>query len=273
MTPWHYRWLCQFSYIDLPGDSATRHGQSLGALAKELLRLDAAGSLACGRLSDGDREALNVILGTEPLAGLELVDFINRNEGSGFVAYAFRDKKGGMHCIFRGSETRGCGVPSGIDWLDNFLSPFVGSVQYREIGAFAKRFGDKRVVFSGHSKGAHNALYALAVHPGGDAEAIAFNGQGFAPGQLAKAQRARLAKQGINYVVRGDIVGSLLWHPEKRIFVQKKGTGDAHALSGFAFDGGGEPIPAMRPVWSMAVEWGTRLCLHGVRRARGMRLA
>ncbi len=263
LSPWHYRWLCQFSYIDLPGDTGIRAGRTLRSIAREILRLDGQGELACGRLGDPEKEALQVILGTEKLSGLRLVEFVNRNAGSGLAAYILQDEEGGIHVIFRGSESPGCGVPTGIDWLDNFLAPFRGSVQYGGIREIVRRLEGGKMVFSGHSKGAHNALYALAVSEGGENGAVAFNGQGFARDQLTRAQKARLLRQGVNYVTRGDIVGCLLWHPEKRVFVRKQGPDDAHALSGFTFDRRGEPVQAVRPLWSLAAEWGSRALLRG----------
>lgn len=256
MTPWHYRWLCQLSYIDLPEGAGLRAGRTLGALSRELLALDGKNALTCGKLSRDDREALHIISQDAQLSVLHLLEFINRNADTGLVAYILKAEDGGLHCIFRGSESRGCGVPTSIDWLDNFLSPFIGSVQYREIRNLTARLSADQTVFSGHSKGAHNALYALAVSSGASDRAVTFNGQGFAPGQLNARQIDRLKKNGINYVTRGDIVGVLLWHPEKRIFVRKEDGQHAHALSAFRFDEEGEPIPSLRPIWSLAVEWG-----------------
>lgn len=268
MTPWHYRWLCQFAGIDLP-DDLTGRGVTLFSLAQELDARDERGALPCGRLAAGEKEALRVIRETKELGGLRLWDYVNRNSGSGLVAYALREEEGGAVCIFRGSERPGCGVPSGVDWLDNFLAPFRGSVQYEEIRALAGRYAQERTVFTGHSKGAHNALYALAVSPDEQASAVAFNGQGFAPGQLTAGQREKLAGRGVNYVTRGDVVGVLMWHPEKRVFVQRQGDAPAHSLESFRFDGAGEPAPAMRTLWSVAVEWGTKRYLMSAQR-RGL---
>lgn len=255
MTPWHYRWLCQFSYMDLP--ESARAGQTLGALAREMLALDERGQLPCGSLTLKEKETLAVILQARELSSLTLIEFINRNKSTGLAAYIFKDPDSGVHMIFRGSERRSCTAPTGIDWLDNFLAPFAGSVQYPEIAEAARRYPEERIVFSGHSKGAHNALYALSSVANERAQAVAFNGQGFAPGMFSKNERRRLRNQGINYVVRGDLVGSLLHHPEKRVFVKKQGKSDPHALESIAFDRQGQPVPARRPFWSAAVEWGT----------------
>ena len=259
MTPWHYRWLCQFSYIDLPGDVSSCRGQTLGRIARELTALSERGALACGRLSDSSLEALRVLASDPALAQLTLIDFINSNASSGFVAYAFRAPDDSVHCVFRGSESPGCGVPTAVDWADNFLAPFVGSAQYPEAAALARRFPDSRVTFTGHSKGAHNALCALAALPSDRASAVVFNGQGFSPGQLTRPQKNRLSSQGVNYVVRGDVVGTLLEHPERRVFVRRTGREHPHALSSLSFDRCGKPVPARRPLWAYAVEWGTRL--------------
>ncbi len=256
MTPWHYRWLCQFAYINLPADMLEHH-QTLCLIAQELLLRDEKGTLECGRLSDSDRAALQVICRSESLAQLTLLDFINRNSSTGFAAYVFRAPDRGVHCIFRGSEGRGCGVPTAIDWIDNFLAPFHGSVQYADISALIERFSGEQITFSGHSKGAHNALYALSVYMGEHAQAIVFNGQGFAPGQIDRSARARLAREGVNYVTRGDLVGVLLQHPERRVFARRRKGEHPHALSSFVFDENGEVKPSMRTLWSLAVEWGT----------------
>jgi len=258
MTPWHYRWLCQFAYINLPSDAADRRGHSLADIARELLSLDKKHALACGRLSDSDHECLSLILSTPELARLSLIDYVNKNDTTGFVAYAFRAPDSSVHCAFRGSERAGCGTPTGVDWVDNFLAPFVGSVQYPDAAAFARRFPDSRVTFSGHSKGAHNALYALATLPNDRTSAVAFNGQGFSPGQLTRRQRTRLASRASHYVVRGDAVGSLLFHPERRTFVLRNPSADPHSLAAFTFDRRGQPVPAPRPLWSYALEWATR---------------
>lgn len=257
MTPWHYRWLCQFSYMNLPRGIACCRGETLGGIAKDILDRNRKGRLECGALSEGERETLSVIQETKALNTLRLVDFINRNDSTGLAAYIFRSEDDGIHMIFRGSESRGCGIPNGIDWLDNFLAPFQGSVQYAEIDSLARRYPEERVTFSGHSKGAHNALYALSCIANPRAQAVVFNGQGFAPGQMEKRKRRRLAGQGVNYVVRGDLVGVLLSHPERRIFVKKQGAEDPHALSSLSFDRRGQPVEAHRTLWSYAVEWGT----------------
>lgn len=257
MTPWHYRWLCQFAYIDLPADVPP--SSSLRDLTALLLRRHESAALPCGRLADPELESLRVILNTPSLSALALVEFINRNSSTGLVVYVLRSPDGGFHLVFRGSESRGCGVPTGVDWVDNLLAPFHGSIQYPEIASIARRYPDARVVFSGHSKGAHNALYALASLPNERARAVVFNGQGFTPGQLTRPQQKRLSRQAVNYVARGDLVGSLLWHPEKRVFTRRQGTGNAHALSAFAFDRNGRPLPALRPIWSFALEWSSRL--------------
>lgn len=261
MTPWHYRWLCQFAYIDLPEDFSYR-GKILYIVCRELLSRNGRGALSCGRLSEADEKALKVICQTEMLSNLAVIDYVNRNSSTGFAAYALRAEDGSIHCIFRGSEGRGCGVPTPIDWIDNFLSPFFGSVQYDDIAAFAMRFEGKDITFSGHSKGAHNALYALSVFRGEDARAVVFNGQGFAPGQLDRGTKKKLSKGGVNYVVRGDLVGVLLQHPERRVFVRRQGRENPHALSSFAFDAQGQPKTALRPLWSLAVEWGTTRYVH-----------
>ena len=256
MTPWHYRWLSQFAYIDLPADLALP--LSLREIASTLLSRHESSSLPCGRLPPDSLEALRVILSTPTLASLTLTEYLNRNSSTGLVCYLLLAPDKSLHLLFRGSESRGCGVPTGVDWLDNLLAPFHGSIQYPEITALARRFPDARIVFSGHSKGAHNALYALSSLPNPIARAVVFNGQGFTPSQLTRPQRARLARQAVNYVTRTDPVGALLFHPEKRVFTRTQGHSHPHALSSFSFDRRGRPIPSLRPLWSFALEFSSR---------------
>jgi len=128
MTPWHYRWLCQFTYIDLP--ASVRPGLTLREIAALLQSAHDSGSLPCGRLSPEHLEALSILRSTPDLASLVLLEYINRNTSTGLVCCLLRAPDGCFHLLFRGSESRGCGVPTGVDWLDNFLAPFAGSVQY-----------------------------------------------------------------------------------------------------------------------------------------------
>jgi len=260
MTPWHYRWLCRFAYIDLPAPVSP--DRPLREITRLLLSLNDSSSLPCGPLSDSDREALRILADTPALADLILEEYINRNSSTGLVCCVLRDASGCRHIIFRGSESRVCGVPSGVDWLDNLLAPFTGSVQYPEIAALAQRYPDARVVFSGHSKGAHNALYALASLPGEYARAVVFNGQGFARSQLTRAQQTRLSRQAVNYVARTDPVGALLFHPEKRVFVRVRPGVHPHDLAALSFDSGGRPRPALRPLWSYALEFSSRIAVR-----------
>lgn len=260
MTPWHYRWLCQLAYIDPP--EPLRKGWSLGELSRELLAQNERNELPCGKLSARELEALSVVSDTQALSRLTLIDFVNRNSSTGLVAYILQSADGGFHIVFRGSESRGCGVPTSVDWLDNFLAPLIGSIQYPEIERLARRFSSERsVVFSGHSKGAHNALYALSAACIG-ARAVTFNGQGFPARLLSHAQKRRLRLRGVNYVVRGDLVGLLLRHPERRIFVRKHGSGDPHALSSLSFDRFGQPVAVRNPLWSLAFAWGFLKYIH-----------
>ena len=255
--------LCRFTYLDIPdiySDKLNR-GESLplADVAGSLLRLDALCALPCGRLSESKRVLLEKIR----LLPLEIIACENRNSGSGFVAYAFKSAGGSLICVMRGSEGTGRCVPDNIDWKDNFCAPFYGSVQYAEAVHFADRFPSGELILTGHSKGAHNALYALGSAANPEACAIVFNGQGFARTQLDAAVRTRLRQHGINYVVADDIVGALLHHPEKRVFVRQADNGaHAHAPEAYLFDGSGEPIPGRRTARSRAVELFSQLFLH-----------
>lgn len=262
MTPWHYRWLCQFAYINLPREITP--GQTLAEIAARLKSLHESAALPCGKLSAADLETLEIIRADPDLAALVLLEYANRNSSTGLVYFVLRAPDESLHLLFRGSESRGCGVPTGVDWLDNFLAPFHGSIQYPEIAALVRRFPKSRAVFSGHSKGAHNALYALASCPAPDARAVVFNGQGFAVDQLTRPQKSRLARQAVNYVTRGDPVGALLFHPEKRIFTRARPGVHPHSLAAFDFDRSGSPRPGLRPLWSFALELASRLAVQKI---------
>ena len=260
MTPWHYRWLCQFAYIDLPKEIAP--GRTLAEIAARLKSLHESAALPCGPLSPADLEALQIIRADPDLSALTLLEYTNRNSSTGLVCSILKAPDQSLHFLFRGSESRGCGVPTGVDWLDNLLAPFRGSIQYPEIAALVRRFPHAQSVFSGHSKGAHNALYALAACPDPRARAVVFNGQGFSPSQLTRAEKSRLAHQAVNYVTRGDPVGALLYHPEKRVFTRALPGVHPHSLAAFAFDESGCPRSAFRPLWSFALEIASRLAVQ-----------
>ena len=262
MTPWHYRWLCQFAYINLPAEISP--GQTLSAIAARLQSLHESSSLPCGKLSPSDLEALRVIRADPDLSALILLEYTNRNSSTGLVYFVLRAPDEGLHLLFRGSESRGCGVPTGVDWLDNLLAPFHGSIQYPEIASLARRCPKARAVFSGHSKGAHNALYALASCPDPHARAVVFNGQGFSPAQLTRAEKSRLSRQAVNYVARNDPVGALLFHPERRVFARTLPGVHPHSLAAFDFDSSGRPRPSLRPLWSCALELASRLAVQRV---------
>ena len=152
-----------------------------------------------------------------------------------------------------------------VDWADNFAAPFAGSGQYQDIYRLVNRYPTGPLTITGHSKGGHNALYALAVARNPQARAVAFNGQGFRRDQLDRAQKARLRAQAINYVTRSDIVGALLYHPETREFCAARLDENAHALSAFLFQPDGYPVPAGRTCASRAIEAASRIALHGLR--------
>ncbi len=217
----------------------------------------------CGPDADGAR-ALGAIVRDGALADLEVIQYINHNRTNGFVGYAFSDDKGSVLAAFRGSETAFECVPTNIDWLDNVRAPFDGSVQYRDIKRFVAPYEGGAPLFTGHSKGAHNALYALAVTEDPGARCVCFDGQGFAPGQLRVSCARRLSERAVNYVQENDIVGALLCHPEKRVFVKSTGTGNAHALSAMAFDREGYPVPGRRSLISYAAGIASRALYRGL---------
>lgn len=264
MTTQELLYLSWLSYIDLPDLYQTilaRGGQvPVSALADTILRMDAAGALPCVEMYDAARSAAREMRGSSAL----LTGYVNNNEGDGFVAYTFQDGDTTVVAM-RGSESRGACVPSNVDWTDNFCEPFAGSVQHPQIREIAQLYPTRNVIFTGHSKGGHNALYARAVSENPDARAVAFNGQGFARGALTEEEQARLAESAVSYVVSQDPIGALLFHPERRVFVKQAPDTDPHMPEAFVFDERGEPIPAARAPKSALIEFITRGVDHALK--------
>lgn len=258
MTERDYLLLSWLAYLDPPDyyRSILRQGGtvSVAAFADAILRMDAAGALTCVKLYDAARDAAREAQGLDA----ELVGYVNDNADSGFVAYIVRSGDETVVAM-RGSESRSSCAGSSVDWVDNVCEPFVGSVQLEKIREVIAPFARGKVTFTGHSKGAHNALAALAVSENPDARAVAFNGQGFAAEALSEAQKEVLRQRAVNYVVAADVIGALLEHPERRIYVRQAPGTDAHYPEAFSFDESGSPIPARRALRSYAAEAATRL--------------
>ena len=250
--------MCWMAYLDLPPLYAAMlvKGQIVpaAALADYTLRMDVAGKAGCVRLNAPARAAAREMLRSPWL----IKGYINDNDSHGFAAYEI-DADGTNVVAMRGSERAGECVASDVDWVDNVCEPFIGSVQTEAIRELTGRYRDGVVIYTGHSKGGHNALLALAASENPAARAAAFNGQGFADGALDEAQEERLGRCGVNYVVAGDIVGALLRHPEKRIFVRQNPETNAHMPEAFMFDENGAPVRGMRTAKSYAVEAVSRI--------------
>ncbi len=257
MTTRELLYLSWLSYIDLPELYRTllaRGGKvPVSALADTILRMDAAGALPCVEMYDAARAAAREMKDSSA----HLTGYVNDNRNGGFVAYTFEDGDTAIVAM-RGSESRGECVPTNIDWTDNVCEPFAGSVQYPDIQRIAQKYPAGKVIFTGHSKGGHNAMYARAVSENPMARAVAFNSQGFAQGSLTEEQERRLAEHAVNYVVAQDLVGALLTHPERRVFVKQAPNTQAHMPEAYLFDGRGEPIPTLRAPKSIATELATR---------------
>ncbi len=248
------------AYLDLPPlyiALLQRGGRiPVAALADAALRMDAAGMPGCVKLKAAARAAAREMLSSDAV----ITGYINENEndGDGFAAYVI--EAGGETVIaMRGSETRSECVASNVDWVDNVCEPFVGSVQLESIKRLADRFPKGEVSFTGHSKGGHNALAALAVSENPTARAAAFNAQGFGADSLNATQRARLHERGVNYVVADDVVGALLMQPARRVFVRQAEGTQAHMPEAYTFDASGAPLTARRTLKSRAVEAATRI--------------
>ncbi len=244
MTPWQLSLLCQLAYYDFPeGDRAL--GKTAAALSQALLDDHE-------ELPPYGRQPLEDITQDPVVGPMVLVARQVDLTQPGFAAYAFASPEVGRVAAMRPTESH-TSLSGIMDWSDNFLAPLVGSNQYPAVEAFVNRFPEGRLMLTGHSKGAHNALYGLAVAENGGTECVAFDGQGFARCQLTEAQKTRLSERAVNYVTENDPVGALLYHPEKRIFVEQSCT-PAHALSCMVFDEAGYPVPARRPLWSYLVQ-------------------
>lgn len=254
-TPLQLALLCQLVYFDPPPTLAKGAGGALtaGALARALLLKP-----PCGPLSPAEIFALGQIETCRSLSALRVAAYINDNQSNGFVGYAFRGPAGPTLVGFRGSESTLSCAPSNIDWLDNLRAPLRGSLQYPAVEALADTFPPPRLFF-GHSKGGHNALYALASRGREGDQCVCFDAQGFAPGQLTRDQAQRLANQAVNYVQRLDVVGALLCHPERRVFVEEAGQDHPHALTAMAYGLEGDPVPGRRPLRSAVI--GLTSCL------------
>lgn len=231
--------LCAFSYIHLPEEITRLLPVKLPIAARMLLE---SGRSDCEELTEDAKRLLRALSDTLETARLTLTESIDRRTGSGFAACAFRMQEG--HVIaMRGSESRGP-CAGHIDWIDNFTAPFVGSRQYADIERMLAGYPQGPLLLTGHSKGGHNALYALAAAQNALARATVFNAQGFGRGQLSPAQKQRLSARAVNYVTRGDIVGRLLSHPERRVAVcscpylraEESGIEIAHRLGSLCFD-------------------------------------
>jgi len=237
--------LCAFSYVHLPRELALRLPLRLGAVCRELLQ---TGQSDCDELDESALQLLRALSDTLETAALRLTEYIDEGFGSGFAACAFYGPSGRLIAM-RGSERQGK-CAGHIDWIDNFAAPFVGSRQYADVEKMLAGYKDGPLLITGHSKGGHNALYALAHSPNALARAVAFNAQGFGRGQLDFAQKQRLAARGVNFVTRGDVVGRLLSHPERRVAVcscpyLRGGESSfeiAHRLGSLCFDPAGELV-------------------------------
>jgi len=246
--------LCYMSYIDLPPlySAILKNGGRVPVrvLADYVLREGDE----CVSLNEYAREAARELLRSR----VYIAGYINENDGGGFVAYVLEEDET-IIIAMRGSERAGRCVDSNVDWADNICEPFAGSVQLEAIRALTERFQDGEVIFTGHSKGGHNALLALSISENPKARAYAFNGQGFGRGALDDRQKIKLKERGVNYVVADDLVGALLLHPEKRIYVKQREGTNAHMPEAFLFDGEGRPILGRRTLKSQLIEAATRI--------------
>jgi len=246
--------LASFAYLDLPERYQRRlaagEAVPLSEVARELRRVNDLGALNCGAYL----ERVGPLLDALGQSRIGIVGYIDNNRMTGFVAYAFLAPGREAIVAVRGSEMRNRCVPSNIDWRDNICGPLAGSVQYADAIAFADRFPEGSLILTGHSKGGNVALHAQGGAENPLARAAVFNAQGFARDGISREQRARMRAGAVNYVVAGDLIGALLYHPEERFFVRQVPGTNAHSPEALAFDEAGWPIPAGRTLASVGVE-------------------
>ena len=155
---------------------------------------------------------------------------------TGFVAIALQDSMGNCIITIRGSEgasqaeaegfesflgREGLGDFLTIDWTKGNVRFLSGkSVQFQPLLDFVeknKSEATKQTFLTGHSQGAANAVYACAYFEG--LQAKVFDGTGCAQ-LLSQKQRQILQKADVtNYVLNGDLIGSLLFHSENVVYV------------------------------------------------------
>ena len=84
-------------------------------------------------------EILNEIKNDKILGGLVLTDYVNNNDKTGFVAYAFKNPESNDSIFaFRGSDDGG--FTKSIDWPDNFAIGISGkSIQEEEVQSFGSK--------------------------------------------------------------------------------------------------------------------------------------
>jgi len=249
--------ICAFCYMDLPPQWVARLAKGPVPLADVCQSLLA--QPPCGELTPFSHSALTDL----QRCSHSLIGYINKNATTGFAACALWGEDT-VILAMRGSESGECAA-SPVDWADNIAAPFIGSVQYQDIYRMVDRYLKGQLIITGHSKGGHNALYALAAAQNPEARAIVFNAQGFARTQLSRAQKARLKQHAVNYVTCSDIVGALIYHPETRMFCAARPDENPHALSSYLWNSDGEPIAAERTLGSRAIEFTSRVLISGLR--------
>lgn len=253
--------LCEFSYYDLPETYIRRlqRGETvyLRDVADALGRIYALGALACGTYREYAGETFSSLKNSP----LEIVAYQNDNATNGFVGYAFLAGDGEIVVAVRGSESRRACQPPKVDWRDNLCAPFSGSAQYAPAVRFANRFPAQALILTGHSKGGNVAMYAQSAAENPLARAAVFNAQGFGPGQLSPAEKRRLHAGAVNYVISSDKIGALLFHPERRVFVEGRPGVNAHSPQAYVFNARGFPVPARRSIGSYLVGFASRMLL------------
>lgn len=209
-------------------------GLTLKDLYSDVIDSDIADFENGGYNFDGFKEVLKQLSEDSTLGDLIITDYLNDNiqsgssEYTGFVGMALQNSEGQSVIILRGSEGAGESEAENAinpflskDWIDNYYLASRGSDQFAVAEEFARKNQSQNgqpTIVTGHSKGGANALYVAATLD--NVEGAALDGPGISH-LLNEEQIERLKNSGMtNYISEGDIVGGLLFHDEKVMFVE-----------------------------------------------------
>lgn len=181
-----------------------------------------------GRITTAEFVTILTTIANDPVLGnLKLKGYENDDNCGGMVAYALEDDSGNTYFAFTGSEGMLAQGKTGNnllseDWINNYRTCLDNmSCQFEPSRRFVEKYKSSAGInyLTGHSQGGANAMYVCAFVEGCTGKI--FNGTGISQ-LLSVEQRQRLTNSGlINYVAHNDFVGAMLFHSEKRVFVEE----------------------------------------------------